>query len=481
MMMEYLMLAVMTIHLIVCPYTKVEESFNMQAMHDILYHQLNISEYDHLEFPGVVPRTFLGPLVISAMAAPFAYLANLLKINKLFLQYIVRYCLGLYVLWSFRKFRTAVSLWFGPNVSFWLIPVIISQFHFMFYMTRPLPNIMALGLVFLALSAWLKRKHVQFIWFSGIAALVFRFELGILLGLYLLIAIFNQKLCITKFIRIAIPAAIVILGATVLVDSFFWHRWLWPEGEVIWFNTVLNKSSQWGTMPFFWYFYSAIPRVLSFSTVLVPVGLSNTPLTRILIIPAIVYIFIYSLLPHKEMRFIIYVFPILNVAVACVLSKAWKNRKKSLKSGLFAAFMVLHLLGNIFFTSYILYLSHHNYPGGNAILRLHQLEHPSSDVHVHIDVLSAQTGVTRFLQQNPKWRYNKTEDLSHGGPDMQSFTHLLIGASSENDQILQPYHETHTILGNIKAFHSVKLDWKLFPPLNVLTKPKIWILEKNKR
>ena len=54
------LLLVIFCHCQLVPYTKVEESFNLQAMHDMLVYKWDITSYDHMEFPGVVPRSCIG-------------------------------------------------------------------------------------------------------------------------------------------------------------------------------------------------------------------------------------------------------------------------------------------------------------------------------------------------------------------------------------------------------------------------------------
>lgn len=66
--------------------------------------------------------------------------------------------------------------------------------------------------------------------------------------------------------------------------------------------------------------------------------------------------------------------------------------------------IVAHLVANALFTMFLLCVANSNYPGGLAIAKLHRLEKDSNEqVNVHIDVLTAQTGVSRFTQTHPKW------------------------------------------------------------------------------
>ena len=47
-LVKFTFLAVSLAHIFICPYTKVEESFNLQDIHDILFLRTNISQVSRL-------------------------------------------------------------------------------------------------------------------------------------------------------------------------------------------------------------------------------------------------------------------------------------------------------------------------------------------------------------------------------------------------------------------------------------------------
>ncbi|PPR83609.1 hypothetical protein GOBAR_AA37104 [Gossypium barbadense] len=100
-----------------------------------------------------------------------------------------------------------------------------------------------------------------------------------------------------------------------------WKRFLWPEFEVFWFNSVLNRSSEWGTHSIQWYFTSALPRSLLAAYPLFMLGVLLDRRLLPLVLPALSFVVLYSKLPHKELRFIISSVPIFNLSAAVAASR----------------------------------------------------------------------------------------------------------------------------------------------------------------
>ncbi|RZC38234.1 dol-P-Man:Man(7)GlcNAc(2)-PP-Dol alpha-1,6-mannosyltransferase [Asbolus verrucosus] len=419
--MSQIMMIIAAAHLVYCPFTKVEESFNLQAIHDILYHKWNLTQYDHFEFPGVVPRTFIGPLFISVLVSPIIFVLQIFDVSKFWAQYVVRAALGSCVIVSFHMLSKTLSKTFGLNWLQWFLAITVTQSHFMFYLSRPLPNIFALPLVLLALNNWLKNKNREFIIFSGAAIIIFRAELALFLGILLFYDLIYKRITIKQFVQIAVPTGIGFLLLSVVVDSIFWNRPLWPEGEVLWFNAILNRSSDYGCLQL-----------------------------------------------H---------------ATECELKQIklteWENRNKSPIYHLLSIGVYGHLVVNVLFTLFLLSISGTNYPGGTAISHLHRLAKDEQNVSVHIANLAAQTGVSRFTQINPNWTYSKVEHVIPGSPEMYEYTHLITEAKSKFSSNLKPYASTHDIIDTVEAFHQISFNYFTIPPMKIRTKPVLFILRRR--
>lgn len=423
---EGLYISLLISFLLASPYSKVEESFNTQAIYDFMNYGFDFSKFDHLEFPGAVPRTFIGSMIIGYITKALHYLVDMihptLNASLIDLQLLARFVLGFFNWRATFFLKNSINYainhakWFNakkssqneknddstekateekPNlfeetsVGLWFILFQIAQFHMIYYSTRFLPNFIALPFTNIAFGLILRGNYPTAFAILGFTGIVFRSEILAFLACvaFVSVLIFGKSGFYSSFSNALFG---VYIGGflSMILDSKIWNpenKWfsLSPENRVIpeldsfIFNVVNKKSAQWGVEPFNSYFTKYLPKIflppLQLCVFMLGLVKDQTKPSfgiTILGISAFLHILVMSSQPHKEWRFIAYDIPIINLVGAsgivgfANISKG--GMKNFVKCAVYLIAVCLTVL-SFLISLVMLYISSKNYPGGQAL------------------------------------------------------------------------------------------------------------------
>ena len=451
--------------LVSCPYSKVEESFQLQATHDLYYLGMlppshTELPYDHLSYPGVVPRTFMGPLILAGccraltiLCHPFLNLAD----HPTFVMFLARLLLWAVHLHAWYRLAKKV----GGDKGSYLLLLTAAQFHIPYYSSRMLPNTFALILVLHSYSEWIGGSIPRAAVALVAATTIFRCDLLLLLFTCGLTWLVRGDLSIPRALYLGIVTGTVCLAVIVPYDSHMWQKkWVWAEGQVFYYNTVLGKSKDWGVSPWHWYVSSALPKALLLTLLLIPMGVLRLPELLVhhasplktnqrpplvdtslfqYLLPILGFVGLYSCLGHKEMRFLFPALPILNLVGAAGMARlhglAFPAKDKSTTTWTTSwlwlggvACMGVTLLAS---TAFVL-VSQRNYPGGQALAMLLRHLGGGGDYYhskVYIDNAAAMSGVSLFGQRRVQNQFPNIEFVKagyeHDTQDYNDFDYVI--------------------------------------------------------
>ncbi|VVT49609.1 uncharacterized protein SAPINGB_P002354 [Magnusiomyces paraingens] len=486
---DFVFLTAVCCYCVLSPYTKVEESFNIQAIHDIYFYGLSkIQSYDHLDFPGVVPRSFIGALFISYVTKILAKIAP--PDDKFFVQIMARGILGAFNALSVVALKQTASWAFSlpyeeeqedeskekipPKDStyktsiywFWLMMCV--QFHLPYYMSRTLPNFLAFPLFNIAMTYVFEVKDGIALGILAFTAITLRAEVGLFAVLLALVLLGTRRVSILTVVKsLTIGLGIGAL-LSVGVDSYFWQRPIMlPEVQGFIFNIVNGQAVNWGVEPYSYYWGDVVPRIVNFGGPIVWAFIlagfirDHSPFhsLRVLGVTSLLYIAAYSFQPHKEWRFIVYTIPLLTLlagnGIAIMTQRIGKHIGPLPQIG-FALFIIAVALMSAAISATKLFASMYNYEGGNALARFHELipigpnPNPSEPLVVHFDVPVAMSGATRFGQlyddasgvspkYGPWYIYDKTENQELLDDITDSFDYLIVETPPDHvDKVFPP-------------------------------------------
>ncbi|XP_029935468.1 GPI alpha-1,2-mannosyltransferase 3 isoform X2 [Myripristis murdjan] len=242
------------------------------------------------------------------------------------------------------KFYLLIRTMESPDVAKWTFFCHLCSWFTWYCCTRTLTNTMETTLTTLALLYFPlpgSKTHSSKKYLSLVALAVIVRPTALIVWLPLLMYHFWQEENKLRLItHHCIPIGVLTVGISTLIDCLFYDKWTLVQLNFLKFNILHGVAEFYGSHPWHWYFTQGFAVVIGPH---LPFFLHGCTLAskryRLLLVTIVWTITVYSLLAHKEFRFIYPVLPFCMVFCGISLANL-KNWRRAAAYGLLVANLV---------------------------------------------------------------------------------------------------------------------------------------------
>jgi len=136
-----------------------------------------------------------------------------------------------------------------------------------------------------------------------------------------------KRSSLSRFFGKMLPQAIAIPSAVVLFDSYFYGRFTIVPWNFVKFNVINNISEQYGSEPWHWYLTNFMPAwtliigIYPMFKGMCKTFYSNDSIAKLILFSVSWNLFVYSMLKHKEHRFLMPLTPMLLLFMTLGLTR----------------------------------------------------------------------------------------------------------------------------------------------------------------
>lgn len=232
--------------------------------------------------------------------------------------------------------------------------------------TRTLVNTLETNLTSVALYYYpwlLKNKDTKFLWIVSLVCIMRPTAIIVWLPLILFDMFAHKRYMLINLTRYIIVGLTSIIFS-ILIDSYFHGSFVVTQWNFVYYNIFQKVNEHYSIEHWSWYLFSGLPTVLGpIFIILVYVFIKELRRVRLvdtsskLMITVIWTLFVFSVIPHKEQRFLLPLFPMIFFITS---NQICETGKKFKKSGYFIA---------IINTFILIYLGRYHQIGSTNIMK----------------------------------------------------------------------------------------------------------------